>query len=135
MHQQDDLTQLSRTGKICKRVRIVFEKIRDEIIDTFGVSSEFLNIHQSNIKLELLRCEYMHTKDRTLIFEIQIEEKFLEDMLKPMKSINLFDAMIWIKKQQQVSFDENTITTFWFLKYMDYFMKQIKKQPKDHGRK
>lgn len=127
MHNNNDLSQLSRTGKICKRARLVFEKIRDEIIQEFGVSPEFLAIHRANINLELLQSEFMRTKDRTLIFEIEMEEKILSDLIKPMQMVNnLYDSMVWVKRQQ-ISFDENKVTTFWFLKYMDHLMKQIKK--------
>ena len=136
MHESGDLKKLSRTGKICKRARIVFENIRDQIIDTFGASEEFLKIHRAQIELELLHCELLHTGDKTLNFHIQIEEKIIQDLLKPMTSSsnNLFDAMVWIKKQQ-IAFNENEVSTFWFLKYMNYLVKQAKIESKNHGRK
>jgi hypothetical protein len=135
MHNEGDLTQLSKTGKICKRARIVFEKIRDEVIDEFGVSNQFLKIHKSNIAIELMKCELLHTGDRTLIFHIQMEEKFIQDTMKSMGKTNLYDAMVWVKRQQ-ISFDENKVTTFWFLKYMDHLAKLAKKnEAKKDGRK
>jgi hypothetical protein len=129
LQTNSDFTQLSRTGKICKRARIVFEKIRDEIIDEFGPSSEFIAIHRASINLELMQSELMRTGDRSLIFFIQIEQKMISDMLAPMGRVNLYDAMIWIKRQQ-ISFDENKVTTFWFLKYMDHLMKEASKNKK-----
>jgi hypothetical protein len=131
MHQNNDLSKLSRTGKICKRAKLVFEKIRDEIINEFGVSEEFLRVHRTTINIELLRCELLHTGDRTLNFHIQMEEKILEGFLKPLigSKNDLFEAMVWVK-QQQISFDENSVTTFWFLKYMNHLMKQAKQEAK-----
>jgi hypothetical protein len=135
MHQANDLTKLSRTGKICRRAYTVFEKIRDEVIDNFGVSPEYLRIHRANINLELLRCELIHTGDQTLKFHIQMEEKILQDLIKPAKNSknDLFDAMVWIKKQQ-ISFDENKVSTFWFLKYMNHLMNEAKEKNKPHKR-
>jgi hypothetical protein len=139
LHSNNDFTQLSKTGKICHRARLVFERIRDEVIDEFGVTSEFLSIHKANIRIELMKAELMQTGDRSLIFHIEIEEKLLADMLNPMKSVNLYDAMVWIKRQG-ISFEENKVSTFWFLKYMDHLMKQVRKNKKPetakaHGRK
>jgi hypothetical protein len=43
--------------------------------------------------------------------------------------------MVWVKRQQ-ISFDENKVTTFWFLKYMDHLAKLAKKnEAKKDGRK
>jgi transcription-repair coupling factor (superfamily II helicase) len=138
MHYQNDLTKLSRTGRACKRARQVFEKIRDEIIDEFGVSEEFLRVHRANINIELLKCEMLHTGDKTLNFHIQMEEKILGDLLKPLvgSKNDLYDAMIWIKKQQ-ISFNENEVSTFWFLKYMNHLIKNTPKPKPEpsHGRK
>ncbi len=133
MQQNSDFTKLSKSGKICKRARGVFENIRDEIVDTFGVSNEFLRIHRTTINIELLKCELLHTGDRTLNFHIQMEEKILQDFMKPFtgNKNDLFDAMVWIKKQQ-ISFNENEVSTFWFLKYMNHLVNQAKK---DNGRK
>jgi hypothetical protein len=131
LHNTGDYTKLSRTGKICKRVRIVFDKIRDEVIDTFGVSEEFLRIHRANINIELLECELLHTGDNTLKFHIQMEKKILSDFLKPLTGSknDLFDAMVWIKKQQ-ISFNENEVSTFWFLKYINHLVNQAKEEAK-----
>jgi hypothetical protein len=133
MHSENNLVHISRTGKFCKRARIVFENLRDEVIDEFGVSKDFLDIHKTNIAIELLKCELLHTGDRTLIFHIEMEEKLLEKMLKPMKEVDLYGAMVWIK-QQNISFDENKISTFWFLKYMDHLMKQVSKNKANNGK-
>jgi hypothetical protein len=127
LHQDNDMTQLSRTGKICKRAEKVFENLRDQVIDEFGLSDDFLAIHRANVAIELMKCEMLQTGDRTLIFHIQMEEKFVSDLLKPIgNNSNLYDAMVWIKRQQ-ISFDENKISTFWFMKYMDHLMKLVKK--------
>lgn len=135
MHQKNDISKLSRNGKICKRVRVVFEKIRDEIIDTFGASEEFLKLHRAHINLELLECELLHTGDKTLKFHIQMEEKIIADLMKPLSLKNdLYEAMVWIKKQQ-ISFNENEVSTFWFLKYMTHLINQAKSDSKKHGRK
>jgi hypothetical protein len=135
MHQKNDITKLSRTGKICKRARIVFESIRDQVIDEFGVSEDFLRAHRATINIELLKCQLMHTGDRTLNFHIQMEEKILQDFLKPLTGSknDLYDAMVWVKKQQ-IAFDENKVSTFWFLKYMNHLMK-TNKPVSTNGRK
>lgn len=129
---------LSKTGKICKRAGIVFEKIKDQIIDEFGASEDFLRIHKANINLELLQCEMLQTGDKSLMFHIEMEEKTISDLLKPLinnSKNDFYDAMVWIKKQQ-ISFDENKVSTFWFLKYMDNLMRQIKQSKiKDNVRK
>lgn len=138
LNKTGDLRLLSKTGKICSKASIVFEKIRDQIIDEFGASEDFLRIHKANINLELLQCEMLQTGDKSLMFHIEMEEKTISDLLKPLinnSKNDFYDAMVWIKKQQ-ISFDENKVSTFWFLKYMDNLMRQIKQSKiKDNVRK
>lgn len=134
LHKKNDLTKLSKTGKICKRAIEVLDKIRDEIIDEFGASKDFLKVHRAKIELELLRCEQLQTGDKTLNFHIQIEEKILNDLMKPFTSASkndMYEAMVWIKKNQ-ISFNENEVSVFWFLKYMNHL---ITNQPKENVRK
>ncbi len=61
----------------------------------------------------------------------------MQDYLKPLvassKKNDLYDAMVWIKKQQ-IAFNENEVTTFWFLKYMDHLTKIAKLEKKNGGK-
>lgn len=134
LHKKNDLTKLSKTGKICKRAIDVLDRIRDEIIDEFGASKEYLRVHRATIELELLRCEQLQTGDKTLNFHIQIEEKILNDLMKPFTVVaknDMYEAMVWIKKNG-INFNEKDLTVFWFLKNMNYL---INNQPKANGRK
>lgn len=102
----------------------VLDNIRDEIIDEFGASKEFLRVHKSTIELELLKCEQLQTGDKTLNFHIQIEEKILNDLMKPFTTeykSDMYEMMVWIKKNQ-ISFNENEVSVFWFLKYMNHLI-------------
>jgi hypothetical protein len=134
LHNTSDLSKLSRTGKICKRAISVYEKLRDEVIDTFGASPEYLKLHRAQIELELLQCELLHTGDRSLQFHIEMEERNVVLMLKPQEKQDIYQAFVWIKKQG-INISEDQVSVFWFFKYMDFLVKELKPKPVANVRK
>ncbi len=126
LHDTGDLKLLSKTGKICKRAENVFDSLRDQIIDTFGASPEYLKLHRAKIELELLECEKLWTRDKTLQFHIDMAQRDIEGMLKiPVKKNDIYQAFVWIKKQG-ININEDQVTVFWFYKYMNFLMNEIK---------
>lgn len=127
LYESNDLIHLSKTGKICKRASLVLDKLQDEIIDSFGASKEFLAMHQSKIELELLLSEKARTKDESLQFDIDMAELEIQEQHRSgNKKADMYSAIAWIKKQG-INIDENTMTVFWYYKYMEFLSKQISK--------
>lgn len=132
LHNTGDLTKLSKTGKICKRAITVFEKLRDEVIDTFGASNDYIKLHRSLIDLELMQCELLWTGDQSLVFHIEMEDRAIQQALKPKEKEDIYQAFVWIKKQG-INIKEEEVSVFWFLKYMEFLVKESK--PKQNVRK
>jgi hypothetical protein len=132
LHNTGDLTKLSKTGKICKRAIRVFDRLRDEVIDNFGASKDYLKLHRSLINLELMQCELLWTGDQSLVFHIEMEERAIQYALKPKEKEDIYQAFVWIKKQG-ININEDQVSVFWFLKYMEFLMKESK--PKQNVRK
>ncbi len=130
LHETEDFTKISKTGKICKRASQVFDKLRDEVIDTFGASPEYLKLHRAKIELELLKCEKLWTSDRSLQFHIDMQQREVDEMLnRPVKKTDVYQAFIWIKKQG-ININENEVTVFWFYKYLNFLIQEAKDSAK-----
>lgn len=128
LHNTSDLSKLSKNGKVCKRATTVFEKLRDEVIDTFGASKDYLKMQKSLVELELMQCELLWTGDQSLVFHIEMEERAIKQSLKPKEKEDIYQAFVWIKKQG-INISEEQVTVFWFFKYMEFLMKEIKPKP------
>lgn len=128
LYDTHDLSYISKTGNICKRAYGVFEKLQDEIIDNFGVSKEYLAYHNLKIELELLEAEKMRTDDRVIQFEIDVAEMELEKLNDtPIKKRDMYDTIVWMK-QRGISFNEDTLTIFWYYKYLQFLANQSKQE-------
>jgi hypothetical protein len=117
MYDNNDPTQLSRTGKICKRAGLIFEQLQDEFIDTFGPSEDFLKLQRKRIELELLLCKQAQTGNYSDQFFID----FLTDEIEEMKRYknaknNIWDTVPWIEHEMG-GMHINTFTTSVFEYY------------------
>lgn len=128
MHENNDITQCSRTGKVCYLADSVIESLRDEIIDAFGASDKFMLIHNARKDLELLECEMLHTGDKTLKIFIALKKKEIAEMLiGEEKKQDMYLAIVWLKRQG-LNFDESNLTVFMYYKYVTVVSDDIRKQ-------
>lgn len=125
---------LSKYGKICKRAHAVYDRIQDEIIDTFGVSDEFLMIRRAEIDAELLRCEIVETGDRTRQIFVDLAEQEIEERQKKMTKADVVESVIWIEKELGLKINIKEITVFEYYKYMEFIQKQIKAKANNNVR-
>lgn len=127
MYEDADYTQLSRTGKVCGRAQSVHEKLQDQLIDTFGVSEEFKKLHELRKKLEIKRAEYARTGNKLLLFNIDMIAYQIKELSKSdQKKTNLYHAIAWIK-DNGITFDENTLTLFWYYTYLEYLSEKARR--------
>ncbi len=132
IYETQSLIPLSRTGKLCKRAPVVFDKISDELIDTFGVSDQFKRRQSLIVEHELMLSKLARTGDRSLLFEIQMTEKEIKDLSKDEEKSDLYRAMVWMN-DQGLTFKENEITVFQYYKYLEYLSDKIKAETKPNS--
>lgn len=100
MYDNNDLTQLSRTGKICKRAGLIFEQLQDEFIDTFGVSEDFIKLQRKRIELELLLCKQVQTGNMSDQFFIDFLQGEIDEMKKYKTAKNsIWDTVPWVEHE------------------------------------
>lgn len=132
MYDNNDPTQLSRTGKICKRVELIFEKLQDEFIDTFGVSEDFVKLQRKRIDLELLLCKQVQTGNMSDQFFID----FLQDEISEMKRYktaknNIWDTIPWVEFEMGgMHINTFTTTVFEYYNRVKFVMKKAEAKAK-----
>ena len=91
---------------------IVYEKLNDEIIDTFGASKEFLTKLRIKIDIEIMKAE-----NKPLMF-IEIKEDELKNIEeKKTDNLSFYDLIFQIEKQMNFKIDINKISVFEFYNY------------------
>lgn len=126
LYKKHDLTQLSRTGKICKRVELVLQGLQDQIIDEFGASEDYIKVHNKKIKLELMYCEQVKTGNKSNQFFIDLLEDEIEELSKPkISNEDIHDAVLHIEKYQGVKLSVKELTVFEWHKYMKFITGQM----------
>jgi len=134
LYENEDFTQLSKTGKICKRVTNVYEKLQDEIIDNFWINEDFLKVLKNKIRIELLYADQIETGNKSNQWKIEMLE-IDNDMLSNQKTkSDLYESIIAIEKYLGVSKDPKQLTVYQFYKYSQTIANRLKHE-QANGRK
>lgn len=112
LHEENNLKYLSKKLKENDYNVIIYEKINDEIIDTFGASKEFLTKLKIKIDIEIMKSE-----NKPLMF-IEIKEDELKNIEeKKTDNLSFYDLIFQIEKQMNFKIDINKISVFEFYNY------------------
>ena len=126
IYEKNDLSYISRTGKLCKRASKVYDKLSDELVDTFGVSEDYMKILRLKIKVEMLWGTIIETKDRSKKVFIDMYEIEIEELKAKNKQSDLFDMIIAIEENIGVKMNYKTLTVYEFHKYAKRLSNKIK---------
>lgn len=112
LHEENNLKYLSKKLKENDYNVIVYEKLNDEIIDTFGASKDFLTKLKIKIDIEIMKAE-----NKPLMF-IEIKEEELKNIEeKKTDNLSFYDLIFQIEKQMNFRIDINKISVFEFYNY------------------
>jgi hypothetical protein len=134
LYENEDFTQLSKTGKICKRVTKVYEKLQDEIIDNFGINEDFLKVLKNKIRIELLYADQIESGNKSNQWKIEMLEIDNEMLSNQKTKADLYDSIIAIEKYLGVSKDPKQLTVYQFYKYSQTINNRLKHE-QANGRK
>ena len=108
-----NLLPISKTGKLCRRAEKVYQSMKDEIVDEFGVSEDYKKILLNLIRIEKYYGEIMRTGDRSKLFFIEV----LEDKNKALRGthtgVHLAELLLYFE-QEGIKREYETITVFDF---------------------
>lgn len=112
LHEENNLKYLSKKLKENDYNVFAYENINDQIIDTFGVSKEFLTKLKIKIDIEIMKAE-----NKPLMF-IEIKEDELKNIEeKKTDNLSFYDLIFQIEKQMNFKIDINKISVFEFYNY------------------
>ena len=126
-HKENDLNYLCKVGKIDYRVLQVYEKLNDEIINTFGISKDFSKQIKLKINIELLYAKMYDKNDKSLELQIFEREKELENLQKVQGNFDIYDSIVAMNKSG-IQCDINTLTYYDLLNYSNSLAKLIKNE-------
>lgn len=112
LYEDKDFTQLSKSGKICKRVAIVYEKIQDQLVDAFGVNEDLLMVLNNKIRIEILYAEQIETGDKSNQIFIDILEIETIELQSQQTKTDFYQQTFEIQKHVPYRIDLKTITMF-----------------------
>jgi hypothetical protein len=131
LYEKSDITQLSKTGKVCKRAESVYEKLQDEIINEFGINEDFLRILKLKIQIELLYAEQIESGNKSNQIFIDIKEIDCRDLMNKQTKIDLFETIIAIEKSLGFKINPKRLTVFEFYKYQKVISNRLKHEIKN----
>lgn len=127
LHKENDLKYLCKVGKIDYRSLQVYEKLNDEIINTFGISKDFSKQIKLKINIELLYAKMYEKNDKSLELQIFEREKELENLQKVQGNFDIYDSIVAMNKSG-IQCDINTLTYYDLLNYSNSLAKLIKNE-------
>jgi len=102
-------------GKVDFAGQYAYESIQDEMINTFGISQEYLTVMQAKIRIEKMYAKYL-AGDKALKLLITIEEIELEKLEKAPTKVDLQETLFQIEQIQGVRYNPKEITVYEFYK-------------------
>lgn len=126
IYEENDLKHLSKNGKICKRVTGVYERLQDQLMDSFGVNEDYLKILRNKIKIELHYAEQIRTKNRSNQAFIDILEIQNEELQSKKSKGDIYESVIMIEQMMGFKFDVKKISVYDFYKYSQMLSNKIK---------
>lgn len=96
--------------------QIAYQKIQDDMIDTLGISDEYISVLETKIKIEKMYAKLLNG-DRKQLLLIEIEEMELAKLeSKGTTKTDLQESLFQIEKIQGVRYNPKEITVFDFYK-------------------
>lgn len=124
-----DLSYISKTGKLCKRAESVYSKLQDELIDTFGISEDFLQILTNKIKIEGYYHDQILTGDMSNQPFIDMLIIDNEELDIETEKVDLYDIIMIIGEHYPtVTVGPKTITMYEYHKYSNAITNKLKHQ-------
>ena len=134
IYEKNDLSFVSKTGKICKRAPSVYDKMTSQLVNKFGVSEDYLQIIRNKVKIEQYYIDQIETGNKSNQIFIEILEIDNAELESKNTKTDLFDMVTMIK--EGLNFDvvympkvlfkilwfkvrNNPITVFEFHKYTE----------------
>ncbi len=128
LYDNSDPTQLSRTGKICKRIRNVYEEIEYSFIDAVGVTKEFVHMQSLRIDIEIMKCKQIHSND----FSTQIHIDLLQDEIDKIdqskeQGKKLIKLIPWVEHEMGFKIDKKNTMVSDFYEMVNFILEKNKK--------
>lgn len=127
LHDSNQLKYLLKNGgKVDFRARQVYSNLKDELIDNFGIPTDYKKQLKLQIQIEMMYTK-MYTKND---YSMQLQINLLEDELVKLQSTksnyDLYDSITAMNKAG-INCDINTLTVYDYFKYSNSLLK-ISKQ-------
>ena len=131
IHKTGELSLLVIDGKIDKTAIDVFESLKNEFIDTFGLSNEYDKIRKKEIDIKILEIRLALKQDRTVLVKIDmikreietIKASMINDVRDPVgKNIRI------IEKYRKFELDPKKTSVASFYGYIEDIKQQIEWQ-------
>lgn len=107
---------LNKGNRIDFAGQIAYQSIQDDMIDTLGISDEYMNVLETRIKIEKMYAKLL-AGDRKQLLLIEIEEMELAKLeSKGTSKTDLQESLFQIEKIQGVRYNPKEITVYDFYK-------------------
>jgi hypothetical protein len=107
---------LKRGTKIDFAGQIAYQKLQDDMIDTFGISEDYTQILNAKIRIERMYAKMFASGDKSQQLLITIEEIELGKLEKAPTKTDLQETLYQIEKIQGVRYPSKEITVYDFYK-------------------
>jgi len=128
IYEDNDFKFLSKTGKICKRAKKVYDKLQDELINTFGINEDYIKILKNKKAIELYYAEQVRTKRTSNQIFIDILEIKNEELIGKTKKADIYKLIIPIEKEMGFKISVESITVYQFYTYSKAISNKLKHQ-------
>jgi len=128
LYDNSDPSQLSRTGKICKRVTKAFEDLEYNFIDVFGVTKEFVHMQSLRVDLEVMKCKQIYSGDFSAQIHIDLLEDEIESLGKSKENgKKLIKLIPWVEHEMGFKIDRKNTMVSDFYEMVNFILEKNKK--------
>lgn len=127
MHDSNQLKYLLKNGgKVDYRAKQIYSNLHDEIIDCFGISTDYKKQLKLQINIELMYSKMYAKNDYSMQLQINLLEDELVKLQSTKSNYDLYDSITAMNKAG-INCDINTLTVYDYFKYSNSLLK-ISKQ-------
>jgi len=118
--EENDLTYLSKSGKLYDDSKLVYKDMTRQLIDVTGVSKNYENILNNQLKIELLTTQQLLAGGISKQTFIDILKHKTEELEGRHNKADLYHTVMSIEQNMGFRLNPRELTVFEFYKYIDF---------------
>lgn len=119
-----ELKHFLKKGRLDRFAIVAYQNLNDQLIDSFGISDNYMNILKETANIEAMYARQIRTGDRSNRLLIDVAEIELERMKAAQPKGDFMDSVVYIEKEMGFPLDPEKTTVYAYYNYSRYLARK-----------